>query len=78
MVRPRLLTLTVSEKREIVMGPTRHTLEATAISHVQPRRRSLLARLALAGTLGLTLCLGAAAAGMAPPDSASGGPGTVR
>ena len=60
------------------MEPTRHTLGATAISHVQSRLRGLLARLALVGTLGLSLCLGVAAAGIVSPDSASGGPGTVQ
>jgi hypothetical protein len=59
------------------MDPIRPALETSTASHVHPRRRGQFARLTLVGTLGLTLCLGAAAAGLLPPDSASGGPGTV-
>lgn len=41
-----------------------------------PRRRSLLGRLALATTLGLSIALGIAAG--RTTNSASGGPGTVK
>ena len=60
------------------MESVRTTFDASASSQVQPRRRSLLARLAIGGALTLSLCLGAAAAFTVSPNSASGGPGTVR
>lgn len=55
-----------------------HATPETASSVDAPSpRRHRLARVAIAATLALTLCLGLVAAGSVVPNSASGGPGNV-